>query len=135
MNRLFIYGTLKKGYPNHDQMLLGEKFICACTTVERYPLVLTAPWYSPVMIPETGKGHRITGELYEVNNNKLSELDEFEYVHLPRGFRRFEVELETKDGEFLIAEAYMRPRECVKKIISEYLSIYQDNRYIHESQR
>ena len=33
-----------------------------------YPLVIAGRWFSPVKMPEPGVGHRVTGELYEVDN-------------------------------------------------------------------
>ncbi len=135
MNRIFVYGTLKAGFPNHDEMLMGERFLGAYTTVEKFPLVITGPWYSPVIFPEPGRGHCVTGEVYEVNENKLKGLDKFEYVHLPAGFRRYELDVVSNTGEMLRVEAYMRPRKFIKEIRSRYLTSYQDTRYIHASQR
>lgn len=135
MNRIFVYGTLKAGFANHDEMLMGERFLGAYITVEKYPLVITGPWYSPVMFPEPGKGYCVTGEVYEVNNEKLMQLDEFEYVHLVKGFRRLEIDVVSDKGKILRVEAYMRAREFIKEIRSGYLKGYLDNRYIHESKR
>ena len=135
MNRIFVYGTLKAGFPNHDEVLNGESFLGAYVTTEKYPLVITGPWYSPVMFPEPGKGHRVAGEVYEINDAKLMQLDKFEYVHLPKGYRRFELDVVFKPGEILSVEAYMRSREFIKEIRSGYLKSYQDRRYVHESQR
>ena len=135
MKRIFVYGTLKAGFANHHEMLRGEQYIGIYRTVEKYPLVLTGPWFSPVMFPEPGNGHSVSGEVYEIGSEKLRELDEFEYVHLPHGFRRHELEVQSTQGNVLNVEAYMRLRKFIKEIRSDYLADYQDRRYVHESKR
>jgi hypothetical protein len=40
--------------------------------VEAYPLLIAGRWWSPVMLPEAGVGHRIAGELYEVDDATIS---------------------------------------------------------------
>ena len=135
MHQVFVYGTLKSGFANHNEMLKGEKYLGTFVTIEKYPLVLTGPWNSPVMFPEIGVGKYVNGEVYEINDLKLKHIDEFEYVHLPQGFRRFKLRVKSITGEILFAEAYMRLRKFIKEIRSEYLSDYQDKSYVHESQR
>ena len=135
MNLIFVYGTLKTGFPNHKEMLNSERLLGLYKTVEKYPLVLTRPWCSPVMFPEPGIGHHVAGEVFVVNNEKLQELDKFEYVHLPKGFRRYELKVVSHTGVLLTAEAYFRSRKNIKQICSDYLRSYEDNRYIHNSLR
>ncbi len=135
MNLIFVYGTLKSGFANHDEMLKGEYLLGQYTTVEKYPLVLTRPYCSPVMFPEPGIGHNISGEIYSVGNEKLKDLDKFEYVHLPKGFRRYELQLISATGTVVWAGAYLRQRKHIKQICSDYLPCYEDNRYIHERDR
>jgi len=135
MPQIFVYGTLKSSFANHDEMLKGEKYLGAYVTFNKYPLVITGPWNSPVMFPEPRVGDYVYGEVYEVNEIKLEQLDKFEYVHLPQGFRRFKLKVISNAGEILIAEAYMRSRKFIKEIRSGYLSDYQDKCYVHESQR
>ena len=135
MHLIFVYGTLKAGFANHNEMLKGEQLVGAYKTVQKYPLVITGPWNSPVMFPEPGVGHCVSGEVYEVNSKKLVELDEFEYVHLPNGFRRFQLDVVSDKGNVLCVEAYMRLRKFIKEVRSDYLDDYQDTCYIHESQR
>ena len=132
---IFVYGTLKTGFPNHDEMLKDERLLGLYKTVEKYPLVLTKPWYSPVMLPEPGIGHHVSGEIYVVNNEKLQELDKFEYIYLPKGFRRHQLKVVSHAGDILTAEVYLRSRNNIKKICSDYLKSYEDTRYIHKSQR
>ncbi len=135
MYQVFVYGTLKFGFANHDEMLKEERFLGSYVTVDQYPLVITGPWNSPVMFPEPGIGHFVFGEVYEVNEIKLKQLDEFEYVNMPQGFRRIKLRVKSHTDEVLIVEAYMRLRKFIKDIRSEYISNYQDKNYVHESLR
>lgn len=135
MHCIFVYGTLKAGFANHNEMLVGERFVGAYSTKQKYPLVITGPWNSPVMFPEPGVGHCVSGEVYEVNSKKLIELDEFENVHMPTGFRRIQLEVISNKGHVLMVEAYMRLRKYIKEVRSDYLDDYQDKCYIHENQR
>jgi gamma-glutamylcyclotransferase (GGCT)/AIG2-like uncharacterized protein YtfP len=59
MPQLFVYGTLKSSFSNHDEMLKGEKYLGAYVTFNKYPLVITVPWNSPVMFPEPGVGNYV----------------------------------------------------------------------------
>lgn len=135
VNKIFVYGTLKSGFSNHLEMLSGQNCLGSFLTIEKYPLVITGPWYSPVMFPEPGVGHYIQGEVYEVNDKKLAELDEFEYVHLSKGFRRLDLTVISNQNEKFSVQAYMRARKHVKQIWSDYIDNYQDHRYIHASRR
>ena len=46
MFNLFIYGTLKRGYPNHDEYLADEKFLGEYRTIERFPLIIANKWFA-----------------------------------------------------------------------------------------
>lgn len=38
MHKLFIFGTLKQGFPLHEQGMRDAKYLGAYRTVERYPM-------------------------------------------------------------------------------------------------
>ena len=77
MHSIFVYGTLKRGFPNHG-LMDGARFIGEAMTVERYPMVVQGRHFSPVIMPEPGSGHRIVGELWEVDDQMLVVLDDLE---------------------------------------------------------
>ena len=58
--RVFVYGTLKRGFPNHG--LLGNppqgivKFITEGRTKQRYPLVIATEAGIPFVLPFPGEG-------------------------------------------------------------------------------
>jgi gamma-glutamylaminecyclotransferase len=57
MHRVFVFGTLKRGFPNHEGMA-GLTCLGHYRTVQAYPLVIAGQWFSPVMMPEPGGGIR-----------------------------------------------------------------------------
>uniref|UniRef100_A0A7E4VBG1 Gamma-glutamylcyclotransferase family protein n=1 Tax=Panagrellus redivivus TaxID=6233 RepID=A0A7E4VBG1_PANRE len=80
--RVFVYGTLKRGEPNAHIMSNPKtgkhKFVGGAVTKEAYPLFVAGQWNIPFMLGEEGKGFRIHGELYDVDEAKLKALDTLE---------------------------------------------------------
>ena len=75
---LFVYGTLKSGHRNNhyleDQELIGE--------VETEPLYrLFENGYFPMMIKDNDDGYSVSGELWEVDEDILDELDAHEALY------------------------------------------------------
>jgi gamma-glutamylaminecyclotransferase len=134
MNRIFIYGTLKRGFPNHV-LLADALFVGLVRTVEAYPLVVQGPWFSPALLPEPGSGMRVSGELWEVDDAKFSELDDLESLHKPTGYIREFIMVEHPNLSAERVWAYFKPRDRISIIQSEPLSDYQDRRYIPLSSR
>ncbi|KAM5275355.1 gamma-glutamylaminecyclotransferase isoform 1-T1 [Hipposideros larvatus] len=82
MAHVFVYGTLKRGQPNH-KVLLDDANGCATFqgqghTVEPYPLVIAGEHNIPYLLNLPGHGHRVAGEIYTVDERMLRFLDEFE---------------------------------------------------------
>ena len=61
MHRLFVYGTLKRGQPNHYLMTDARNgvanFIGNGSTISKWPLVVFTPYHIPFLLdmPGTGK--------------------------------------------------------------------------------
>uniref|UniRef100_G1QAW5 Gamma-glutamylaminecyclotransferase n=1 Tax=Myotis lucifugus TaxID=59463 RepID=G1QAW5_MYOLU len=82
MADVFVYGTLKRGQPNH-QVLLDATHGCATfrgrgRTVQPCPLVIAGQHNIPRLLNLPGRGHRVSGEIYTVDERMLRFLDEFE---------------------------------------------------------
>ncbi|XP_027443932.1 gamma-glutamylaminecyclotransferase isoform X1 [Zalophus californianus] len=82
MARVFVYGTLKRGQPNH-KVLLDPANGCAAfrgrgRTLEPYPLVIAGEHNIPRLLNLPGQGRLVLGEIYAVDERMLSFLDEFE---------------------------------------------------------
>jgi gamma-glutamylcyclotransferase (GGCT)/AIG2-like uncharacterized protein YtfP len=70
---LFVYGTLKKGFDNHN-MIAGSYFVATGRTVKRFAMYKQ-------MVPYVTKSEAVSpifGELYRVHGSALDILDLFE---------------------------------------------------------
>lgn len=99
--KIFVYGTLKKGQPNHEFLMDKEKgtaqFICQAKTIEKYPLLVATSFNLPFLLNLPDVGNRIVGEVYEVDSTMLSSLDEFE--DYPEMYNRLEKQVEVNGGK------------------------------------
>ncbi|WP_039841607.1 gamma-glutamylcyclotransferase [Vibrio owensii] len=57
MHRVFVYGTLKEGFPNFKSNN-GTRYQGKFTTLETYPLYLVGDRYSPWLILDSTKTFR-----------------------------------------------------------------------------
>jgi gamma-glutamylcyclotransferase (GGCT)/AIG2-like uncharacterized protein YtfP len=73
---VFVYGTLKEGYYNHE-LLKDSEFIACAKTKDKYPMVNTEEYF-PYLINDKGYGYHIEGEVYRVNQLTLLALDQLE---------------------------------------------------------
>ena len=136
MHKIFIYGTLKHGFPNHNGYLDKECYLGNYRTVECYPLVIANKWFAPVLLREPGQGKQVLGELYRVDDGKLAELDRLERTDHSKGYQRISIEIQNVANEKLTyAFTYMKERIHVKNISSENLAEYTDRRYIPVADR
>ncbi|XP_067890325.1 gamma-glutamylaminecyclotransferase-like isoform X2 [Heterodontus francisci] len=82
MSTVFVYGTLKKGQPNHHYMTDGTKgkgkYCGKGWTDQKYPLVIARQYNIPFLLNVPGMGQEVTGEIYLVDDQLLQFLDEFE---------------------------------------------------------
>lgn len=82
LQRLFVYGTLKAGEPNHqilkDSANGMAKYWCKATTTIKMPLVIGTRYNIPFLINKPGMGSYVTGEIYEVDDGMMHILDNLE---------------------------------------------------------
>ena len=121
---VFVYGTLKKGFPNYDESLLSHYFVGDCKTIDRYPLVVANKYYSPVLIDEKGEGQLVHGELYKVSQEVLTILDKMEGVGQDWGYRRIQIDVALDRGEVISANTYVKQRNELSAIHSNPLQTY-----------
>lgn len=100
--RVFVYGTLKRGQPNHylleDGVHLGD-----CTIGDNYCMVRMG-WFPGVVRGPNFEG-TVAGEVYEVDQQTLCALDILE-GH-PNFFRRHKVATKFKNAWiYLVPTAY-----------------------------
>ena len=137
MEKVFVYGTLKRGFPYHETGLGGRRFLGQGRTLESFPLVIAGLWFSPVLIAEPGIGRTVLGEIYEVDGATLGSLDRLEGTHHPNGYERIEISIAPDGGTGAHpAWTYVKPRALVGTIHSDCLEVYRlDPRYVPASQR
>lgn len=110
-NYIAVYGTLKKGYRNHD-LLLTSKFIKNSHTGSGFALFVDD---LPFLVQrEDGKGAEI--EIYEVSNEILQDLDRLE-GH-PKFYTR--IFLRYEDDKKL--EIYVLNKDLAKQLIKQPIS-------------
>ncbi|KAI5942990.1 Gamma-glutamylaminecyclotransferase [Manis javanica] len=82
MAHVFVYGTLKTGQPNHKVLRDGANGRAAFRgqgrTLEPHPLVIAGEHNIPWLLNLPGRGLRVLGEIYAVDERMLRFLDEFE---------------------------------------------------------
>lgn len=100
LSKVFVYGTLKKGQPNHYWLTNTNNgyasYLSNGTTKNKYPLVISTQYNIPFLLNKPGVGHPIKGEIYEINLEMLTKLDILE--DFPELYDRQIEEIVTKDG-------------------------------------
>ncbi|XP_053669703.1 putative gamma-glutamylcyclotransferase CG2811 [Anopheles nili] len=130
LRRVFVYGTLKRGEPNHhwltDVTNGKARFIAKGHTTVRYPLVVASPYNIPFLLDVPGRGHFIAGEIYEVDDPMLSRLDVLEdypklYDRRPEVIQRVEAADGTAEESCLIYLMKSFPKQLLEKpMLEEY---------------
>lgn len=100
---LFVYGTLKMGFPNH-RFLDDGKFLGAAKTVEPYALYM----YEHPLVYADEAVCPIQGEVYTISNATLEKLDHLQ--NHPTHYYRSEIEVELESGKRMAAWIYMFPK-------------------------
>ncbi|MBK7471175.1 MAG: gamma-glutamylcyclotransferase [Betaproteobacteria bacterium] len=95
---VFVYGTLKEGFPNFHANK-GARVPGVFVTIERFPLYLVGERSVPWMIDDPGQGERIAGELFEVDAAGLARMDALEGTTEPDGYRRRRIAIAPVAGE------------------------------------
>lgn len=135
VEKVLAVGTLKRGFPLHDQGLSDARYLGDYRTCASYPMLIAGPWYAPMVLNEPGVGRQVKGELYEVEHSTLMALDRLESVGKPGNFRE-PVEVEpVAGGPAISAFVYMKSRELAQPAHSGYLEVYDDRRFVPFEQR
>lgn len=100
LSRVFVYGTLKNGQPNHYWLTNATNglatFLSHGTTKNKFPLVIATQYHVPFLLNKPGIGRNIKGEIYEIDEKMLSNLDRLE--DFPRLYDRQSQDIVTNDG-------------------------------------
>lgn len=131
--KVFVYGTLKRGFANCHLMQNGlngvTRFVTTGLTKEAFPLVIGTDASIPFMLPLKGQGKQVHGEIYEVDNNVLRVLDELE-GH-PTWYKRTQCEITTTDkttgieaGDVILCSAYFLTDFSKEFLLLDFIGEY-----------
>lgn len=99
MLKIFVYGTLKKGFRANDMLQKWDAdYIGPAKTAPQYKLY-EVNWFPGMVFDQDFQDGGVEGELYNVSEEAMRSLDRYEGA--PSLFRRDEIELD--DGEKVIA--------------------------------
>ena len=87
MYSVFVFGTLKDGFPNSGANK-GSRIAGEFLTSNRYPLYLVGERYSPWLVLSEGEGFQVRGQVFRVDEATLGDLDRLERTHAADGYRR-----------------------------------------------
>lgn len=109
MHLLFVYGSLKEGFPNFH-VNRGKRVPGVYRTASPCPFYLVAGQL-PCLLPGLAGGLPVTGQLFEVNDEALAEMDALERLGEPGGYARVAIELLRTDvlpAQKLQAQVYVQ---------------------------
>lgn len=89
---LFVYGTLKEGFCNFE-LNKGRRIPGQFETVSRYLLYVLGELSLPWLVDARGEGTPVRGQLFEVSDQLLTELDLFERVGEPGWLTRHVIQV------------------------------------------
>lgn len=76
---VFVYGTLKAGFPNFH-INAGVRVPGDFVTLDRLPLYIVSAKHIPWLVDRPGEGHPVTGQLFEVDDDTLANMDVLERI-------------------------------------------------------
>ena len=98
MNRVFVYGSLKKGQRN-DHFLRAAQFVGNFTTPGIYSMYEFEDYPAVCLHGQ----HAIEGEIYHVNDQQFKMLDDLEWC--PHFYQRIEIATDFGDAWMYIVKA------------------------------
>jgi gamma-glutamylaminecyclotransferase len=130
MVKIFVYGTLKRGFPLFERGLYDARFIGLVETAEPYPLVIAGSFFGPMMLDRPGEGLRVRGELFEIDADRLPVLDALEDVGKAGSFRTELRVVPLGGGLPVEALGFMKTESWIDPQHSGWIADYQDRRFI-----
>jgi gamma-glutamylaminecyclotransferase len=96
MTLLFVYGSLKEGYPNFH-VNKGRRVPGDFITALPHPFYLFKGQL-PCLLPPDGSGLQVRGQVFEVGPAELAQMDALERVGQPGGYSRVAVDVLPAQG-------------------------------------
>jgi gamma-glutamylaminecyclotransferase len=131
---IFVYGTLKRGWPNHA-LLRHALYEGGFITIERFPLVIGGPHFTPFLLNRPGAGKNVRGEVYRVDDEELAMLDVLENVGANYHRERTLVH-HLHDVDYVVEVfVYLKCNYTEDMLQQECLEEYTDTRYVPRHRR
>ena len=138
MYSVFLFGTLKEGFPNSGTNR-GSRVPGNFLTKNRYPLYLVGERHSPWLVLSEGEGFQIRGQVFMVDEATLNDMDRLERTHETDGYRRVQMPVFSEfTNEELHVHVYVKPPEQLEGMLVqlgpiaeyelEHSSLYQKRR-------
>jgi gamma-glutamylaminecyclotransferase len=106
LHRVFVYGTLKQGFRNFH-VNRGTRLPGEFITEQAFPLYVVGEFGLPWLLHEPGRGHRVKGQVFEVDDVSLAAMDVLERVADADWYTRQPLAVHhTASGEVTQALAY-----------------------------
>ena len=116
MYKVFVFGTLKEGFPNY-KINKGSRLEGNYLTKNRYPLYLVGKRFSPWLMLDKGNGHNVRGQVFTVNDATLVDMDKLERISELDGYRRIELTVISEEsGKELVVFAYGKLAEQLNSV-------------------
>jgi len=118
MYPVFLFGTLKQGFPNSGTNK-GSRIPGEFVTRNRYPLYLVGERHSPWLVLSEGEGFQVRGQVFMVDEATLSDMDCLERTHVADGYRRIRVPVysESSNGEMQVFVYVKTPQQLEGMLI------------------
>jgi gamma-glutamylcyclotransferase (GGCT)/AIG2-like uncharacterized protein YtfP len=106
-NRVFVYGTLKRRYPNNP-LLKGSEFMGEAVTAPTYKMMTCKMVEAsfPVIMPDPS-GKQVAGEIYAVDDATLARLDQLERAGRSYDRVMIDATLPLSNGDRLPTHAFI----------------------------
>ena len=93
-------------------------------------MVIAGPRFAPMMFDQPGSGHRVMGELYQIDDATLANLDDLESIGKPGNVRSQIVVEPLAGGPSQTVGVYFKTPEIAQPRHSRFLSEYSDRRFV-----
>ncbi len=135
MHPVFVFGTLKEGFPNSSTNH-GSRVQGGFLTKSRYPLYLVGKRYSPWLVLSSGEGFHVRGQVFMVDEVALRNMDRLERAHETNGYSRVKMTVfsEITNKELQVFVYVKQPQQLQNMLIQlgpiaeyklEHSSLYQ----------
>jgi len=117
MHAVFLFGTLKQGFPNSSRNK-GSRLAGNFLTKNRYPLYLVGERHSPWLVLSKGEGFQVRGQVFMVDEAGLGNMDRLERIGEAEGYRRVQMPVFSEStNEEMQVFVYVKPPEQLEGML------------------